>query len=111
MKTRLHWTILCLHISAVLYLLMALFLPILIVRVHPDEGTGRIIGLVFLVVSLLMAVGVEVVVAGLKRHRFWAWTAGVIICGLYIPSLFIVLGAFGLLGLLDQGTRGLFFEP
>lgn len=111
MKTRLSWTILCLHISAVLYLVMAFFFPILLSLIQPDEARGRIIGLVLLVVALLMAIGIEVIAAGLKRHRFWAWVAAVIVCGLYIPSFFIILGVFGLWGLLDRGTRALFFKP
>ena len=57
---------------------------------------------------LALAVGIEFVAAGLRRRRFWAWVAALCIFGIYLPSLFLPLGALGLWGLLDLGSRAEF---
>ena len=94
----------CLHISAGLYVIVGLVLfPVFM----SDDETG--LGLLFAVVTLLLclalASGIEFVVYGLRRRKFWAWVAGLCIFGLYVPSLFLPLGAIGLWGLLDSGSR------
>jgi hypothetical protein len=54
---------------------------------------------------IALIVGIEFVAAGLRRRALWAWVAGLCIFGLYVPSLFLPLGALGLWGLLGEGSR------
>jgi len=97
----------CLHISAVLYLLIGMLMFLLLVAVD-ESGGGTPVAMLLLLFCLAMAVGIELVVSGLRRRKFWAWVAGIILFGLYVPSLFLPLGAFGLWGLLDEGSRARF---
>jgi catechol 2,3-dioxygenase-like lactoylglutathione lyase family enzyme len=66
------------------------------------------VGVGVLVFSLALVAGIELVALGLRRRRFWAWVAGLCIFGVYAPSLFLPLGALGLWGLLDAGSRRAF---
>ena len=54
-----------------------------------------------------MSAGSEFVVYGLRRRKFWAWVAGLIIFVMCLPlgALGLPLGALGLWGLLDSGSR------
>jgi hypothetical protein len=94
----------CLHVSAVLYLIVGIWLLVIVA----DTDVGLPVGVALLVVCLGLIAGIELVVSGLGRRRFWAWVAGLCIFGLYVPSLFFPLGALGLWGLLDTGTRAEF---
>ena len=100
MNPKLNKTIIILHISAVIYFLLGIaFLTILPKYVY-------IAGASFVALfSIGIGVFVEIVVNGLKNNKFWAWVAGLIICGLYVPSFFIILGIIGLIGLLDKDVR------
>lgn len=107
MRHRIGLAVVCLHISAVLYLLAGvLMFPLFLA----DDETG--FGLAFaaglLVFCLTMIVGIEFVAYGLGRRRFWAWVAGLCIFGVYVPSAFLPLGVLGLWGLLDGGSRAEF---
>jgi hypothetical protein len=93
----------CLHISAVLYLLAGLLFPVLLA--DEQTGVGMAFAVILLVVCLAIVVGIEIVAYGLHRRRYWAWIAGLCIFGLYLPSLFFPLGALGLWGLLDRGSQ------
>lgn len=97
----------CLHISAALYLIVGLLLFSLFMS---DTETN--LGLPFATVSLLLcialAAGIEFVIYGLRRRKFWAWVVGLGIFAVYVPSLFFPLGALGLWGLLDSGSRAEF---
>ena len=104
MGHRIGMAIVCLHISAVLYLLVGALLPLLFVS-RDMTGADLTFGLGFLVFCLALVCGIEFVVVGLKRRKFWAWIAGLCIFGIYLPSLFLPLGALGLWGLLDSGSR------
>ena len=110
-----------LHISAFLYFLvglgmMALFAlglplddgPSARVNEPPPRAVGLCLGLFLFVFCLALIVGIEVVAYGIQRRKFWAWIAGLCIFGMYVPSLFLPLGAFGLWGLLDEGSRAEF---
>ena len=103
MGHKLQLAIVCLHISAGLYLLIG---PLMFLFLEGDDiGLGlALAGGVFMFCLVLVA-GIEVVVYGLHRRKFWAWVAGLCIFGLYLPSLFLPLGALGLWGLLDADTR------
>jgi chromate transport protein ChrA len=91
----------CLHISALLYLGLALFVPLCGGRAGIE---GQPVAAAIVVFSLLMTIGIEYVVASLHRRRYWAWIASLFIFTVYVPSLFFPLGALGLWGLLDRGS-------
>lgn len=92
----------CLHLSAVLYLLLGVYL-----LVTPSFGTFTS---VFLgIFSVILAILVEVIVKGLNSVKRWAWIAALILFCLYVPSLFILLGILGLVDLLRAETRANFF--
>jgi hypothetical protein len=99
----------CLHLSAVLYVLLGVGFRVLFTHIGRgdpqfDRDAGLIgTGIVLLCVTL--AVGIEVVAYGIRKRRFWAWIVGLIIFGIYLPSVFFPLGALGLWGLLARGSR------
>jgi hypothetical protein len=98
----------CLHISAALYVLGAVALVGLAAWGLDDPNAPGPQGLVLVAFALfcaLLAVVPEIAALGIRRRRFWGWVLGLIIFGLYIPSLFLPLGALGLWGLLDAGSR------
>lgn len=97
----------CLHISAVLYVIIGLLLFPLFMS-EDETGLGLPFAVVMLLLCLALASGIEFVVYGLNRRKFWAWVAGLCIFGLYASSLFLPLGALGLWGLLDSGSRAEF---
>ncbi len=63
------------------------------------------IGIVLILVCLAIIIVIEKVVAGLHRRRFWAWVVALCIFAMYVPSLFLPIGALGLWGLLDSESR------
>lgn len=74
----------------------------------PSEGYGKGLAIFLLLFCFGLAVGVEVLMAGLRKRRFWAWIVGIIVSGVYVPSVFLPLGALGLWGLLAAGSRKAF---
>jgi len=64
-----------------------------------DEDETNIqssIAICVFVMCLALIAGIEFVVYGLKKRKFWAWVAGICIFAVYAPSLFFPLGALGL---------------
>lgn len=126
MRDKIIFATVSLHISAFLYFLTGLGMMALFAFLIPFErqtsempqrqalATGHqnyaelCIGLFMFLFCLALVFGIEVVAYGLERRKFWAWIAGLCIFGLYVPSLFLPLGAFGLWGLLDEGSRAEF---
>lgn len=107
MRHRIGMAIICLHISAVLYLIFGMLAFFLFMN-DDQTGLGPAFGTVMLVFSLGLIVGIEVVVFGLRKRKFWAWIAGLCIFAIYAPSLYFPLGLLGLWGLLDEGSRAEF---
>ncbi|GEM_PF-5136446 len=113
---RLRLVVVCFRISTVLYILLGLFAIVgptfLIPSLPPEEaavaGIFVIFGLIFGLVSIGIAIGVEVVVWYLKQLRYWAWVTAIVISALYLTSIFLPLGILGLLGLLDAETQAAF---
>jgi hypothetical protein len=105
-RHRIGLAVACLHISAVIYVLVGLFL--LFMSRAELQGPALLFAVGLGVFWLALIVGIEVVAAGLNRRKFWAWIAGLCIFGMYTPSLFLPLGALGLWGLLDRGSRAEF---
>jgi len=97
----------CLRISAALYVIVGLLLLALFMS-DDETGLGFPFAVVALLLCLALAVGIEIVVYGLRRRKFWAWVTGLCIFGIYLPSLFLPLGAIGLWGLLDGGSQAEF---
>ena len=106
MQHRIGLAVVCLHISAALYVLLGLAFPLFLA--DDRSGVGLPIALGFFAFCVALAVGIELVVYGLGRRKLWAWIAGLCIFGMYVPSLFFPLGALGLWGLLDNGSRAAF---
>ena len=100
MGHRVGMAIVCLHISALLYLLVGVMMFLLV------DDQRFAIGMFIFCVALIL--GIQFVANWLKRRRFWAWVAGLCIFAVYTPSLFFPLGALGLWGLLDGGSRAEF---
>ena len=104
-KHRLGMAIVCLHISAVLYLLIGVLMFPLFLSLDDRGDTGMIFAVFMFLFCLVLIVGIEFVAAGLANRRYWAWIAGICIFGMYATSLFLPLGALGLWGLLDPDSR------
>jgi xanthine/uracil/vitamin C permease (AzgA family) len=97
----------CLHFSAVLYFLLGLGLMALLLLANEEEG-GIAAGICVLSACFGIGLGVEVVAYGVRCRKFWGWVTGLCVFGVYLPSLFFPLGALGLWGLLDEGSREAF---
>ena len=108
MNHRLGMAITCLRISTILYVVLSIFLAFYLFTGPADPAAAPsaryLLGLMVLL-CLSMAIVPETAIVGIKRRRSWGWVLGLIIFGLYLPSLFFPLGAVGLWGLLDSGSR------
>jgi hypothetical protein len=107
MRHRIGLATACLHISAVLYVIIG-FGMLLLTKVYKDEGLGLGAAIAMLVFCLVLAIGIEIVAYWLHQRKFWAWIAGLCIFGMYATSIFLPLGALGLWGLLAEGSRAEF---
>ena len=72
-------------------------------------GNAPIAGLVTGAAVLGLALFTLLTVSGLQSVRRWAWTSGVLLCGVF--TLVPPVGLAGLVGLLDRGTRECFLQP
>lgn len=110
--------LLCLRISEGLYVLLAILFGVLgtsgmLFGEKPSSQAeyfyvlGFTIFFVFL--CLGMAIFIEIVCQHLKQGKYWAWIAGLILSGIYIPSLFFILGLIALIALLKPESKA-FFE-
>lgn len=102
-KHRITMALWCLHIAALIYAGLGIGLPLMI-----REGRWGFEFYLFAGVCGLIAVANWVVAWGLTRRYFWAWVAGLVLFGLYTPSILFILGGLGLWGLLDPGSRAQF---
>jgi hypothetical protein len=107
-RHRIGMAIVCLHISAALYLALPFLMAFAFSFADDEEINAVAMCLFLLAFCLPWAIGMEVIVYGLKRRKFWAWVAGLIVFSMYAMSIFLPLGAFGLWGLLDRGSRAEF---
>ena len=111
MKSRVGVALVCLHISALLYLLLGLASPLLLTLDDTGSAGGAAAtgaSVVLFIFCALIAVGVEIVAYGIHKRRFWGWVAGLVVFGIYLPSLFMPLGALEFWGLLASGSRAEF---
>jgi hypothetical protein len=107
MPHRIGLAIVCLHISSILYVLVGFAFAAGMYFLGESPG-DVVFGFGMLVFCILLGLGMEVVAYGLRGRRFWAWIAGLCIFAMFLPSLFLPLGALGLWGLLDAGSRAEF---
>src|SRR3989344_678736 len=103
MNPKLNKTIVVLHISAAIYLVLSIASLTVSPKYLPFLAP-------YIALFIGMGVFVEIVIKGLKDNKYWAWIAGLVVCGLYIPSIFIVCGIIGLIGLLNKEVRTDFFK-
>ena len=110
-KNRIPIAILCLHIAAILYVLISGYLFFNSLKIYGLEGGQGVvfISIIYIIVCLGIAALNEVVARAIKKRRFWGWVAGIILFGLYIPSPFLPLGGFGLWALLTPNSRKVFY--
>ena len=111
MNQELKKTVVCFHIIAGIYALLAVGFLGLYVLFSVAGGVGAnssSISFIAAIMSLGIVVFVEWVVRGLKERKYWAWISGIVISAICIPSILIVLGIIGLIGLADENTRRAF---
>lgn len=107
MKQKIGLAILGLRISAIIYYLIIVGCIVGGCWLFSDSN-GEIypVGCWCLAIfTLPFVIFVEIVILNLKRRRFWAWVAGIVIGGLYVLSLFLPLGVLILVGLLVEESR------
>jgi hypothetical protein len=107
MRHRIGMAIWCLRISQVIYLAIPFLFAWLLSILEEDPIPIGVVVLM-LMFCIPLVVGLEFVVQGLRRRKFWAWVVGIVVFGTYATSAFLPLGAFGLWGLLDSGSRAEF---
>ncbi len=75
---------------------------------EPDPVATSGAGVCLFAFCALIAAGVEFVAYGVHKRRFWGWVAGLIVFGMYAPSLFFPLrGAWTLEIACDRLTCGI----
>lgn len=102
-----------LHVSALLYVGIGIGMPSFFAWLEREDpsmpgGFAGALGMAMGGLCIVLAVGVEVIAWGVSKRKPWAWFAGLCVFGLYLPSLFFPLGALGMWGLLDKGSREAF---
>jgi multidrug efflux pump subunit AcrB len=102
---RIKMAVVCLHISALLNLIPALGLVLGLYFSNLGAKINPSLVLCAAALCLGLAIANEILAAGLKRRKLWAWIAGLCLFGIYLPFGFFLLGALGLWGLLDRGSR------
>ncbi len=111
MKNRTAMAIVCLHLSAVLYVLLfavGAYLMWLIPNISENDPYAWYLALILMPLGLFMAIVIEWVVRGLRRQQFRAWLAGMGIFIVFVSPLLFPLGLLGLWGLLARGSRQAF---
>ena len=97
------------RISSVLYFILgaAFFIMALVGFSNGSEDSLLAGSFLFIMALFCIALGVfvEIVIYHFKKKKYWAWIAALIIAGLYIPSIFIVLGIIPLIAILDKETK------
>src|SRR4051812_36652194 len=100
MRDRIRVAAISLHISAVIYVIVGLVFLGYSRSDDPLASPPAEVAVLGCVLSLALAAGIETVAHGLRRRRYWGWVAGLCIFTLYIPTVFLPLGALGLWALL-----------
>lgn len=110
-KDRTGMAIVCLHLSAVLYvslLAVGVYLMWLIPNISENDPYAYYLALILMPLGLCMAIVIEWIAHGLRRQQVWAWWAGLGIFVVFVSPLLLPLGLVGLWGLLAKGSRQAF---
>ena len=106
---------LALHVSGVLYVLSGIVLALVPLAWDPDAEPGYLLraGVTWFLAALCLGLAALAwaTARGLRAARRWAWRTALALFALYLPSVFLPLGAVGLFGLLSEGTRRRFPGP
>lgn len=98
-----------LHVSAMLYAVVMVGAWLLISMVAQEEEFSRMeataIQAIVALLCISLIVFIEVVVEALKKGTKWSWIAALVLTVLYIPSAFLPLGVFMLVGLLKPEVQ------
>lgn len=113
MPEKMKWVTIPLHLSAVAYIVVALFSGLAFlafpVMLESSPQSEVVIMIVTMILMVLLSVGmilfIELVVSHLKKGKFWAWIAAICLAGLYIPSAYFPLGIFMIIGLVDEEVK------
>ena len=98
-------TIVCLRISSIIYFLLGLaFIPLSILISYEDPFLAFFFLFIFFF-SVGIGVFIEIVISGLKKKKKWTWIAAIVLCAMYIPSAFIILGVVGIIPLFKDEVR------
>ena len=98
-------TIICLRISSIIYFLIALLSILVGFYVIEEDIFLKLTFITLFFISIALSVFIESVINGLKKRKKWTWFASLILCGIYIPSAFIILGIVGLIPLIYSKIR------
>lgn len=105
-KCKLGLALLGLRISTILYYLMMLGCLVWASVPSDDrEFDHTLLAWVLFICLVPFVVFLEILIFHLKRRKYWAWVAGLVVAALYAPSLFLPLGVMIFVGLLSCGTR------
>ena len=109
MKSKVSLAILGLRISTIIYyLIMAGCVIWAFTSGEHSEDDDTFLSWFLFIALIPFVVFLEILIVFLRRRKFWAWIAGLIIGALYAPSLFLPLGIMILVGLLAEGSRNEF---
>jgi cytochrome bd-type quinol oxidase subunit 2 len=101
-----------LHISAVFYMIAGALL--VLAPFARDSATTAEVTLhssiiwLLAVLAFALAALARVLIRALRQRKRWAWITATVLFTLYLPTVFLPLGAVGLFGLLSEGTRAQF---
>jgi len=101
-----------LHISAVFYVIAGVLLVLAPFARDPATTTEYMLRSSIIwslaVLAFALAALARVLIRALRQRKRWAWITATVLFALYLPSIFLPLGAVGLFGLLSEGTRAQF---
>ena len=100
----------CLHIAAILITFFCVYIFILSIQIDALDDASEVVfsSIIRLIFYFALAALNEVVARAIKKRKFWGWIVGIIIFGLYIPSLLLPIGVLGLWALLTPDSRRAF---
>ncbi|MFA5324407.1 MAG: hypothetical protein WC373_17150 [Smithella sp.] len=106
MNSKVSLAILGIRISAIIYLvILGIFASIFFLTGPAPKGAELIIIIVLTVFTLTFVIFLEILISQLRKRKYWAWIAGLIVGGLYIPSLFLPFGIMIFIGLLSKESQ------
>lgn len=99
------------HLGAAAYFLFALGMLVIVAiaaseaSADEDAAIAAVMFAFFAAFCGGLGLVAEIITIGMHLRHKWAWFAGLAMFGLYLPSLFLPIGAMGMCGLLMNGSR------